>query len=316
MSAIDNTAELESLAAELTTPVHERAVEEDQDDVSRYAEYQARTIAGAEPVPHSGDAEAEDAADDDVQPDMTGEKRVPLKALQSERQKRQQLQAQLQQLQAAAQQQDQQFRAWAAQVQQQAQLAGQQAQQQPVQPQQLPDFAEDPEGHVKALQQQLQAVQQQQASQQHQQAAAAQEAHVRQTIAANAQAIAAEVEPLEREFKQANPDFDDAFAHLARVADQQIAEKYPHVPAAQREMVKVLALSQLHERCRQTGENVCAVLYREALALGYQARAVAQQGARRLDNLSLADVASMDDAAFDALWKDMQWSGYVQPKVG
>lgn len=315
MSAIDNTAELESLAAELTTPVHERAVEEDQDDVSRYAEYQARTIAGAEPVPHSDDAEAEDAADDDVQPDMTGEKRVPLAALHKERQRRQQLQAQLQQLQAAAQQQDQQFRAWAAQVQQQAQLAGQQAPQQPVQAQQLPDFSEDPEGHVKALQAQLQAVQQQQASQQHQQAVQQQEQHVRQVVAQNAQAIAAEVEPLEREFKQSTPDFDDAFKHLQHVADQHFAQLHPGASPQQREMVKVLALAQLHDRCRQTGENVCAVLYREAQRQGYRARAAQPGAAPSLDALSLEQIASMDDAEFDALWRGMQWAGYTQPKV-
>ncbi|CAD5377437.1 hypothetical protein OF001_U20364 [Pseudomonas sp. OF001] len=315
MSAIDNTAELESLAAELTTPVHERAVEEDQDDLSRYEEYRARTSPEAPPVQH---AEAEEDADDDVQPDMTGEKRVPLAALHKERQRRQQLQAQLQAQAAQQQQLQQQWAALVAQVQA-AQAQAQQPPQQPVQAQQLPDFAEDPEGHVKALQQQLQAVQQQQQASQQMQEVAARENHVRQVIAANAQQIASEVEPVEAAYQQENPDWPEAFDFMQRHADEAIMQRYPGMPRQQVELIKTLAIAKLHEDCRRNGTNPCALVHAEARRLGFQAqaRAVAQPaGAPRLDNLSLADVASMDDAAFDALWKDMQWSGYVQPKVG
>lgn len=317
MSTTDNSELLASMASELTSTPAEReaAVEPDQDDVSRYAEYQARTIAGAEPVHHADDAEED--AEAEAETDLTGQQRVPLAALRQERQKRQQLQAQLQQLQAAAQQQDQQFRAWAAQVQQQAQLAGQQAQQQATQlPQDAVDFEADPVAAHAALQAKVDALQATEAQRQQMQEVAARENHVRQVVARNAQAIAAEVEPLEREFKQSTPDFDAAFEHLARVADQQIAEKYPHVPAAQREFIKIMALSTLHEQCKARGENPCAVLYREAQRQGYRTRAAAQPaGVPRLDNLSLEQVAAMSDADFDSLFADMQRSGYVQPRV-
>lgn len=320
MSTTDNSELLASMASELTSTPAEReaAVEPDQDDVSRYAEYQARTIAGAEPVHHADDAEED--AEAEAETDLTGQQRVPLAALRQERQKRQQLQAQLQQLQAAAQQQDQQFRAWAAQVQQQAQLAGQQAQQPqaPQLPQEAVDFEADPVAAHAALQAKVDALQATEAQRQQMQEVAARENHVRQVVAANAQAIAAEVEPLEREFKQTHGDFDDAFTHLQRVADQQIAEKYPHVPAAQREFIKIMALSTLHEQCKARGENPCAVLYREAQRLGFkaQARAVAQPaGVPRLDGLSLEQIASMDDAAFDALFDSMKRGGYAAPRV-
>ncbi len=264
-------------------------------------------------------AERRDAhlADDDADPDAeqlddpvepTGkERRVPLGALQEERALRKQAQEQAQQLQAQI-----------AQFQQQQALVQQYlAQQQQVQ---IPNFEDDPQGHVEAvqaqMQQQLQAVQQQ--------------VHQQQTLA-HVQAEATAVAPVAAQAEAAmavevgQENYAAAFEHVRQHVQQELMQRFPGASPQDLATVETAAGIQFVRQCQQMGIDPARHIYEKAQALGFAPPGQRVPGQQRkapptsLSNipaagrapdqrgrLSAADIASMPQDEFDKLFESMR----------
>jgi hypothetical protein len=247
---------------------------------------------------------------DDVQVEPQQPKqqqRVPLAALQQERFKRQQEQEQGRLLQAQLAQIEAQQLAQQQQAQQQAQQAA------------LPDFADDPEGHVKGLVEQFSTVIQQQNEQiqqlsgHHQN----QQFHAQTVDAVNYAAQA------EAEFRATCPDYDAAFAHVQATAGQQIRQMYPQASEQELQMVEQAALLGFAQHCRANGLNPSEQVFRKAQELGFQPahRAVRRAAPTSLSSLSgdgrapdqrgapgAGDIAAMSDQQFNELFESMRAS--------
>lgn len=290
------------------------------DDVEAHAEHAA--LRDAHLAKDVDDGEQLES-DQDEQVDDNGKRKqhVPLGALQEERQRRQQVQAQLQQAQqerAILEDRMNQFLQFQQQQQQQqqAQLQTQQQQPQPQpQPQeeQIPDFSEDPEAYIKAKFAQLeQAQQQQQQAQVQQQQYEQAHREVVQLTSSAAQVEAA--------YRAEHPDYDQAWSHLEAEVDSRIRQMHPHASDAQHQVTKQSAMLAFLQQCAQRGDNPCELIYNKAREMGFQGthRAPARQAPTSLSNVGGAsrapdqrgsvraeDVAGMSQTDFDRLWAQM-----------
>ncbi|MGF6693850.1 uncharacterized protein (DUF3084 family) [Metapseudomonas resinovorans] len=275
----------------------------------------------AAPVPNDLAADVEAY---DQHQDQKGEQRqVPLKALQEERAKRQQLQAALEQ---RAQQQaalEQQFQQWQMQLAQQQQLAQQAAEEAAI-----PSFAEDPEGYVKAREAQfakaLEA--QQQALQAHQYERQAQQQAVQ--LQAEIAQVRESIVDHESQFSAAHPDYVQASSVVHENVRQQLVARYPGASPEQIAQVQAVATAQMVQHCHAQGIDPCAYMLergRQLLGQGYQPassaptrsapaprpsapRSLSDMGGAvepRTPEFSLENIASMSDAEFDAAWQKM-----------
>jgi hypothetical protein len=256
------------------------------------------------PVNNDADDTREAAEQREVEQTSARNKKVPLAALQEERQKRQALELQLQ----AQAQQLQQFMA--------QQQAAQQAQQEAA----LPEFSEDPETWVKMKAQQLeQALAQVQNGPAQQQQAAVQQ-----------QQMAFAVDSLEKQFMTSVPDYEQAADTVYRNADAQIRQLYPQATEQQFSEIRAAALSEFARQCLANGINPAQQIYTKAQQLGYKPASLAPRrepptslstahGSSRApderSSLRAADIASMSEAEFDDYWRSMARGATVRPAV-
>lgn len=259
------------------------------------------TPASAEPVSEPVTEAPQDAAPETVSADAEvaeeTDRRVPLKALQEERQKRAEYERRLQDYER----QMAEMANWAAQMQQQ---------QMPPQPEfQPPDPETDPIAALKYTNQQLQAMQEQAAQQQYTQQLA--------SVAYQAATAAA----------QQIPDYRDAYQYAMRSRAQELAAIGTHpgdIPQiiAQEEMIFI-------DRAVRNGKNPAAAIYEFAKARGFQGSTAAQPAAAAPDpalqqakqavaasassggtssargQMSVADVAALKGADFDKGWNKL-----------
>ncbi|TFF51028.1 hypothetical protein C5609_15680 [Pseudomonas putida] len=269
------------------------------DNIERYDEFAERRDA------HLTDPDAEQL-DDPVEP--TGkERRVPLAALQQERAQRQQLQQELE----AQRQQVQQLQAYQQQVQ--AFLA----QQQQVQ---IPNFEDDPQGHVEAVQAQMQAQLQAVQQQVHQQQAVA---HVQAEATAVAPVAAQAEAAMAAEVGQEN--YAAAFEHVRQHVQQELMQRFPGASPQDLATVETAAGIQFIRQCQQMGIDPARHIYEKAQALGFVPSGQRVPGQQRraaptsLSNIPAAgrapdqrgkltarDIASMPQDEFDKLFESMR----------
>lgn len=157
---------------------------------------------------------------------------MPLSALKEERQRRQQMAAQLEQERAQHLALQQQVNQYLAQQQQAEQAA------------QIPDFADDPEGHVKGLAQQFE---QRLTDMQGQQQQVVQQQQVQQTIQAAVQAEAAAME----RFGEA--DYRQASALVEGNVMDQLRTMHPGAPEWQLQQVQAAATVHFVRQCQAQG---------------------------------------------------------------
>lgn len=255
-----------------------------------------------------------------------GKKNVPLKALQEERQRRQELQDRLasreQQTQAMEQRFQQMQQLWLQQ--QQVQIQQQQPQQPPAP---VPTFVDDPEGYVNHLKAQfeakiaeLQGYQQQ--AVQHQQADY------------QGQQLARQVAVAEQEFIKTTPDYADAANYFAQRKQLEYAALGADPITIQQQLQR--DYQGIAVAAAQTGRNPAELLYNLSKAVGYT-KALAKpagQGAKPAKPAaptSLSDVAGaprapdeeggvtlesisqMTDAEFDKFFNNMARGSRQRP---
>ncbi|NVN63364.1 hypothetical protein FGL97_09020 [Pseudomonas putida] len=269
-------------------------------------------------------AEIRDAhlADPDAEPEQeaapqTADKRVPLGALQEERNLRKQAQDRERELQAQATQMQaelQQHRAFMAQLQQAQQQAAQQAQ--------IPNFEDDPEGHMNARLQQIEQaqLQQQQAAQQQ-----AQLQQFGQQLQNDVAQLSPHVLSQEEAFADEHPDYREAIDHLDRVVGERIAQQYPGVPPEFHSSIKAAATLEFARDCVARGVNPAEMAYSKAREFGFtpsgqrvpgqQRRAApttlstipaAGRAPDQTGKLTAKDIASMPQEDFDKLFESMR----------
>ena len=335
-----NEDDIGGMAAELTgttgldnhpdddTPIP-HAIADEVEAFQNNAADKAQRIADAE------DGTDQDGRDPTADQDKRGDSRkVPLGALQQERIRRQELQAQL----AAQQLQYQQMQQQLAQYQQMQQLAAAgPALVQPgaVEETAIPEFNEDPEGHVKALterfQRELQNVQGQ--------AQAQQEATQRQQVAQ----LVNQVNQAEQEF-MAQPDIGvEQYQQAHEIVHQNVMaslqQRFPQATAEQLQAAQQGAAFHFIQWCTANQKNPAAEIWSQAQQLGYTpgARVPASQqsehrtpgyaiptGPRQVTantslgalagshspedtgKLTAEKVGNMSDAEFDKLCKEMK----------
>lgn len=279
-------------------------------EVAEAAASEPATVA-AEPVstePATVEPETKEAAVEAPQTQETAteeqDRRVPLKALQEERQKRAEYERQLQEYQRR----EQEWQAWAAQQQQMQP-------QEEVQPE--PDPETDPIGALKAAQERLQMIQQE----------AQERAYVEQLNTVAYQAAT--------QFQSQVPDYQDAY----RYALNSRAQELMTLGTPQHAIPQILQQEELRliDTALQSRRNPAEVIYQFAKARGFQGKTAqpaaaapapaptpvapdpALQQARRevaasassggapasKGQISPADLANLNGAAFDAAWNKM-----------
>jgi len=319
----EETTFLDGMAAELTGGAalpeqidHDNALPEAlAADVEQYDAYAADRDAHL--------VQDDEGQGDQVPANQQGRKQVPLTALQEERQRRQQRDAELAQERANNLALRQQFDQALAQQQAQFQAAQQQAQQR-----QIPAFEEDPQAHVEALAQQVQQLQAQQQF----------DVRERQFQQAEAQAqyegaqLQPQAEAIETEFSARVPDYREAFDHMMALADARIAQQYPGVGPREAGLMKQLAVTQFFKDSVAQGVNPAEKIYAKARELGFQSshRVPGQQriaaptslsslpaagGAEDGGRLTAAKVNAMSDAEFAQLVADMKRGAHAGPGV-
>lgn len=246
--------------------------------------------------------------------------RVPLAALQEERERRQELQEQNRTLMEQNAKMNERFQQFMERMQQPQQP--QQPQEQPVE---IPAFIDDPEGHINGLRQQLereltQVRQAQQALMGHQQ----QSAHVQQL----AQTVAAS----EVAYRAVKPDYDQAAHHFASLKTAEYLA-FGYTPE-QAQMALMRDYQGIAQASAQRGVSPAETLYKLAQATGYAPQAGGQQpqqapkqaptslsslgGAPRAPDeqggVTLESVSNMSDAEFDKFWKQMARGSKQSPK--
>ncbi|WP_414157279.1 hypothetical protein [Pseudomonas sp. BNK-15] len=271
---------------------------------------------------NSAEPPSSDAADADGAEPPAGQqprKQVPLSALQEERQRRQQLNAQLEQERVAREQLQQQIA--------QLQAAQQQAQ--------VPEFADDPEGHVRALteqfEQRLAAQQQQLDVRQFQDGMRQQAAAVAPVVSSAEQALISEV---------GSDSYQQAFDHVDRHVTAQLQAMHPGVDPQMLSQVKGIASLQFLQQCQANGIDPARHVWEFAQQLGYQPgmrtphassadlpRVARAPGNTSLGNLggaadptvngklTAASVSAMSDAEFDQLCANMRKQSASGPRV-
>jgi len=277
------------------------------DDIDAYSVHAERRDAHL--VDGADDADADDAEpEQEATPQPGAAKTVPLGALQEERNLRKQLQDRQRELETELQQ----YRNTMAQLAAQQQQAAQQ--------QAIPDFAEDPEGHVKATlaqqQQQLQAVVQQQELQRFGQ-------ELRQQATAIAPSVTASEDAMREEV--GGEAYDQAYRFVHQHFQAELAQRYPGAHPqmlVQLEQVTGLAFVQ---QCAQQGIDPARHIYERARALGYQPAGQRVPGHQRRaaptslstvpaagrapdqrGKLTAADISRMPQEDFDKLFESMR----------
>ncbi|MFB1632490.1 hypothetical protein [Pseudomonas sp. AP-1] len=249
---------------------------------------------------------------------QNGRKQVPLQALQEERQRRQQMQAQLEQERAQAQALQQQI----------AQL--QAAQQQAA----IPEFADDPEGHVRALTEQFE----QRLAQQQQQIDVRQ---FQDNVQREASAVMPSLNAAEAALKAEVGDdsYQAAFEHVDRHVTAQLQAMHPGADPQMLSQVKGLASLQFLQQCQANGIDPARHVWEFAQQLGFTPGARVPNAADGLPrvarvpgNTSLGSlggasdptvngkltadrVSAMSDAEFDKLCADMRRQSNSGPRV-
>lgn len=260
--------------------------------------------AAPEPV------KVEEAAPEPSQPQETAseeqDRRVPLKALQEERQKRADYERQL----AEYQRREQEWQAWAAQQQQAFQQ-----QQMPQEPMQEPDPETDPIGALKYEREQRQRVVE---AIQYQQQVAAQQQYVSQLTQVAHQAAV--------QMQQQVPDYQDAYKYAINSRAQELAA----LGTPREAIAQIVAQEELRliDTALQNRKNPAQAIYEFAKARGFQGKPAApaaptpdpaMQEAKRAvaasasaggapaskGNITPADLVHLKGAAFDAAWNKL-----------
>lgn len=300
--------------------------EELADEIKAYEEEQAKAAKPDEPEPEpeiDGDGEEIEAASDDEDADADqdaeaegsgeaeeegqdeghkGQRQVPLKALQAEREERARLQREFDEMRG-------QMSAF-------MQMFNQQPQQPQEQPAPPPDPEEDPIGAIKWMNDQLKAQQDWRQQQEQERQTFQQREQIKQMYARNAQ-----------QFAQETPDFNDAYRHLlSSRANELKLQGYDDSAIGQvlEQEELGLAISSL-----QNGINPAARIYELARARGYNRSAPKQpepakplidpeiedrKKAAALNTnrsnppkapLKPEDLANLEGAAFDKAWEKL-----------
>ncbi|CAM3304600.1 hypothetical protein [Pseudomonas plecoglossicida] len=271
---------------------------------------------------NSTEPPSSDAADADGAEPPAGQlprKQVPLAALQEERQRRQEINAQLQQERVAREQLQQQLA--------QLQAAQQQAQ--------IPEFADDPEGHVRALSEQFE---QRLAAQQQQLAQRDFEAQVQRQTSAVAPSVVASERALADEVGE--DSYRAAFDLVDQHVNDQLRAMHPGADPQTMQQVKALASLQFVQQCQTSGIDPARHVWEFAQQLGFTPGARVPHApsgdlprvARVPGNTSLgsvggaadptvagkltaASVSAMSDAEFDQLCANMRRQSASGPRV-
>jgi hypothetical protein len=302
----EETFDIENLAAEMTGTVGVSddaaldqavpdALADDIEDFDRQADIRDAHLA-------------EDGEQDtDQQRSPATDKRVPLGALQEERNMRQQLQRELE----AHRQQVAQLQAYQLQVQ--AFLAQQQLAQQ----QEIPDFESDPVGHLEAVKaqfrQELGAVQQQVQLQQFSTQLQGEMATLAPVVTQAEQAVAAEV---------GEDNYAQAFNHVRQHVQQELAQRYPGAGPEMLARLERSAGVAFVQQCQAQGIDPARYIWERAQALGFHvpnSRAPVKQPNTSLSSLpasgrapdqrgrlSAKDIATMPQDDFDKLFESMR----------
>lgn len=255
-----------------------------------------------------------------------GKKHVPLGALQEERTRRQETQAQLAQQQQLNQRMQERFNQMMERWQQ-AQAPVQQPQQQPEQ-QPIPQFIDDPEGHIRAVSERFQQ-QLDELRQFHQGSVTQQQA------AAQGQALAQHTAAAEAEFSKATPDYPKATEYFAQRKLAEYAALGLDPVSAQNALMR--DYQGIAIAAAQRGQNAAQMIYNLSKAMGYsgqtQAPAGRQPGAARPAPTTLASVggdprapqdsgtvtleslADMTDAEFEKFFAQMERGSRQRPKI-
>ncbi|WP_060494458.1 hypothetical protein [Pseudomonas sp. NBRC 111140] len=273
------------------------------DDVERYAEHAERR-----------DQHLAEDADPDAVRDAAPQRQAP----SVDQQHQAELRAMAEQL-TALHQQNVQLQQHQLQVQQFL------AQQQQAQ---IPNFEDDPQGHVEAvqaqMQQQLQAVQQQVQAQQY-------EAQLRGEMAAAAPDVTASENAMREEV--GGEAYDAAYQHVHQYAQAELARMYPGANPAMLAQLEQVAGVAFVQQCRQQGIDPARHIYEKAQALGFAPgqRVPGGDQPRKAPNTSLStvpaagrapdqrgrltakDVASMSNDEFDQLFESMKRSATPMP---
>lgn len=251
----------------------------------------------------------EEAAPEPPQPQETAsdeqDRRVPLKALQEERQKR----AQYEQMLAQREQELAQYQQWAYQQQQQMQ---------PQEPFVEPDPETDPIGALKYAKEQQRAM----AAYLEQQAAVQQqEAYVQQISQVAYQAAT--------QMQQQVPDYNEAYRYAIMSRAQELKAFNPHITDQQ--ILQVVKQEELNliDNSLKNGVNPAGAIYQLAKARGFQGKQAAPQPVAAPDpvmqqakaavaasasaggapaskgGVSVSDLANLNGAAFDSAWNKL-----------
>lgn len=314
----DTGVPVDGLAAQLTDSVGlpDEAGEGDAvpnavaDELERYQEHADRRDEHL-----ADDSEQTEQVEQQAQ-DKGRKQHVPLGALQEERQKRQAIAAEAEQLRqqlAAQQAQLQQFQAWQAQQQQAAQQAA------------IPEFADDPEGHVKALTAQFeQRLAAMHGEQQHRQQAE----HVGRQIQHDVAQVTPFIAQVEPAFRAAHADYDDAREFVHEGIRNQLRAQHPGATTEQIQGIEMLAQLQFVRHCQVNNIDPCAYVYQLAQQRGFQTQHRAPRRAAPTSLSSLpgdgkapdqrgtpkaSDIAAMSNQQFDELFESMRASSVQQP---
>lgn len=282
-------------------------------EVAEAAASEPAAVAAEAPAPEPAPTEPEtqDAAPEpseahDEAPE-TQDRRVPLKALQEERQKRAEYERQLQEFQRR----EQEWRQWAEQVQRQ-QMMGHNGGPQMEQEAAPPDPETDPIGALKYEREQRQRLNE---AIQQQQQAAQQQQYVQQLNQVAYQAAT--------QFQQQAPDYQDAY----RYALQSRAQELVALGTPETQVANILQREELSliDTALRNGRNPAEAIYQFAKARGFSGKTAApaavapnpmlQQAKAAVapsatsggapaakGTISDADMANLKGAAFDAAW--------------
>lgn len=254
-----------------------------------------------------------------------GKKHVPLGALQEERTRRQETQAQLAQQQQLNQRMQERFNQMMERWQQ-AQAPAQQQQPQQEQEQQIPQFVDDPEGHIRAVSERFQ--QQLDELRQFHQGSVTQ-----QHAAAQGQALAQHTAAAEAEFSKATPDYPKATEYFAQRKLAEYGALGLDPVTAQNALMR--DYQGIAIAAAQRGQNAAQMIYNLSKAMGYSAQAPAGRQAvpakaapttlasvggdprapQDSGTVTLENLADMTDAEFDKFFAQMERGSRQRPKI-
>lgn len=253
-----------------------------------------------------------------------GKKHVPLGALQEERTRRQETQAQLAQQQQLNQRMQERFN----QMMERWQQAQAPVQQQPQQEQQpIPQFIDDPEGHIRAVSERFQ--QQLDELRQFYQGSVTQ-----QHAAAQGQALAQHTAAAEAEFSKATPDYPKATEYFAQRKLAEYTALGLDPVTAQNALMR--DYQGIAITAAQRGQNAAQLIYNLSKAMGYSSQPAAPQTRQTAGKpaptslaslggdprapqdsgtVTLESLADMTDAEFEKFFAQMERGSRQRPKI-